>query len=213
MHALALLVALASTLVLQSGKRIVADGPVREERGRLTFRVAGVLYSLPAEEVVRVETPDESEDGGAPVKRLRVSEAERKRLLEELANNHSGTAPAPRDAAPAPPPPTPSASEVKEARREESAWRREARSHEENLRRALEELDLLEQRIGDLRWKIQNLVSLGYRPHQFTYDTTQLAFAEQQMPHARLEVERAQRAYEQFREDARREGVMPGWLR
>jgi len=212
MNALVLLVALTSTLVLQSGHRIVADGPVKEERGRLTFRVAGVLYSLPAEEVARVETAGEDDESDTPVKRLRVSEAERKRLLEELANNHSGTVP-PRPASLEAPPPSPSAAQLRAQRREESEWRREARAHEETIRRASEELELLETKVAELRWKIQGLVSLGYRPHQFTYDTTQLVQTEEQLPYARLEVERARRAYEQFREDARREGVMPGWLR
>jgi hypothetical protein len=212
MNALVLLVALTSTIILQSGDRIVADGPVKEERGRLTFRVSGVLYSLPAEEVLRVDSPDEKDEAGAPVKRLKVSEAERKRLIEELANNHSGTVP-PRPAILDAPPPGPTAAEVREQKRAEAEWRRDARAHEETMRRASEELELLETKAEELRWKISGLVSLGYRPHQFTYDTTQLAQTEEQLPYARLQVERARRAYEQFREDARSEGIMPGWVR
>ena len=42
---------------------------------------------------------------------------------------------------------------------------------------------------------------------------TQLAYAEDSIPNAALSVQRAQRAYDQFRDDARRQGVMPGWLR
>ena len=36
---------------------------------------------------------------------------------------------------------------------------------------------------------------------------------EEIFPAADVDVQRAQRAYDQFREDARRQGVLPGWLR
>ena len=71
---------------------------------------------------------------------------------------------------------------MKETKREESQWRREARFHEEAVRRAQEELFLLETRIEDFRNKIQTLTSLGYKPPQFTYDTTQLQQAIDQLP-------------------------------
>jgi hypothetical protein len=102
---------------------------------------------------------------------------------------------------------------VKETKREESYWRREARAHEEAIRRANEELELIEARIADYQRKIHTFIALGFKPHQFTYDSTQLQHAIDSLPYARLEVTRAIRANEQFREDARREGVLPGWLR
>ena len=102
---------------------------------------------------------------------------------------------------------------MKETKREEWQWRREARAHEEAIRRAKEELELLEGRIADLRNKIQAFLALGYKPHQFTYDSTQLQHCIDSLPYARLEVTRAVRAFDQFREDARREGILPGWLR
>ncbi|HEU4887951.1 MAG TPA: hypothetical protein VFV49_08700 [Thermoanaerobaculia bacterium] len=219
MNALILLLVLNSTLVLHSGDRIAVEGKPVEKDGVLTFRSGGKLYSLPASEVVRIEeaeAPDAPEKPVVieakkpqPLRRRPVSEEERKRLLAELEKNHGGTAPLP------PPtlPPAPTREEARELKREESSWRREARFHEEAVRRAREEVELLENRALDLQSKIQFLVAQGYKPKQFTYDTTQLEQTLAQLPYARLEVTRALRAQDQFLEDARREGVLPGWLR
>jgi hypothetical protein len=132
----------------------------------------------------------------------------RPRLLEELEKNHDGTAP---------PPPqqfVPEAPAVSvEPAGDEHEWRARARGHEENIRRAQEELVMLETRVEELRAQIHSFVSLGYQPRQFTYQTTQLAQAMEQIPYAKLEVTRAERAWTQFKEDARKAGVMPGWLR
>jgi polyhydroxyalkanoate synthesis regulator phasin len=208
MNALLLLLTLTtSTLVLRSGDRIAVEGTLREADGVYTFRSGGLLYSLPASEVLRVEDVAQAA-AEKPVKKLRLSDEERKRLLEELAKNHEGTEP---------PPPqkfVPEAAPVAvEPIGEEASWRARARDHEENIRRAQEELALLESRIDDLRAEIHSLVSLGYHAQQFTYQTTQLARATEQIPYAKLEVTRTERAFAQFKEDARRAGVMPGWLR
>jgi hypothetical protein len=220
MNALILLLTLTTTLVLRSGDRITIDGKPVEKDGVITFRTAGVLYSLPAAEVERVETEDAAEpavdEEKAPEperpRRKPVSEEERKRLLAELEKNHAGTPPPPSQKPPVLPP-APTVSEVKAEKREEADWRREARAHEEAIRRANEELQLLESREAELQSKINGLVAQGYRPSQFTYDTTQLQRTRDQLPYAKLEVTRAMRANDQFREDARREGIMPGWLR
>jgi hypothetical protein len=213
-----LLTLTTTTLVLRSGDRIAVDGTVREENGRVTFRSEGTLYSLPASEVERIVREQEA-IAPAPAPRreekrvdLAVSDQERRRLIADLERNHSGKpAPPEQTVKPAPPPPTPE--EVRELTGEELRWRREARGHEEAIRRAIEELDLLETRARDLQSRIFQLVALGYKPHQFSYDTTVLAHTLEQIPYARLEVTRAERAFEQFREDARRQGVLPGWLR
>jgi hypothetical protein len=207
MNTLLLLLTLTtSTLVLRSGDRIVVQGPVQAVDGMYTFRSRGLLYSLPAGEVLRVEeTAAVAQE--KPKAKLRVSEEERKRLIEELEKNHSGQA----SSAPPPPryieePPSPDAGE-------EMEWRTRARAHEENIRRAKEELALLETRVEELRGKIHSLYSLGYHPRQFTYEQTQLARTLERIPYAQLEVTRAERAWLQLKEDARRAGVMPGWLR
>lgn len=221
MNALLLFLVVTSTLVLRSGERIPVEGAVREENGVITFRSDGVLFSLPASEVERVELDEleESEEEGeeatpharAARRRLKVSAEERKRLLEELSRNRSGV-PAPESQREVVVP-RQSEREARAEKAEESTWRRRARSHEEAVRRAIEDLELIEMRIRELESKILSLTSLGYVPSQFTYDTTQLMRSRERLPYARLAVERAQRAYDQFREDARREGVKPGWLR
>jgi hypothetical protein len=217
MNALVLLLVLSSTLVLHSGDRIAVEGTPVEKQGVYTFRSAGKLYSLPASEVERVETEapqatsvaTPSERKETPRRRI-VSEEERKRLLAELEKNHSGT-PSAQQPPVLPPPPT--QAEAQDMKREQADWRREARAHEEAIRRANEEVQLLEGRAAELQSKIYSLVALGYKATQFTYDSTQLQLTLEQLPYARLEVTRATRANEQFREDARRDGVLPGWLR
>jgi hypothetical protein len=142
--------------------------------------------------------------------RLRVAETERNRLLRELEQNHEGK-PAPAEALRIPPGPTPEQRE--QTTDDEWTWRRQARSYEEGIRRAQENVDLLQDRADQLKAHIASLLSLGYKPNQFSYETTQLAYTIEAIPSAQLEVQRAERAYDQFREEARRRGVMPGWLR
>lgn len=214
----ALLLALtASTLVLRSGDRITPDeGSVREANGVITFRVNGTLYSLPSEEVVR--TTETAEPAPATPKRaqiplkLRVSDQDRRKLLEELEKNHRGIdLPPAQRVQPLPAPAR--APEAKATEEQEWQWRREAKAYEEEIRRAKEELELLETRARELQWKIVQLLNLGYKPSSFTYDSSLLASTLEQIPRAQLEVTRAERAYEDFREEARRRGVLPGWLR
>ena len=220
MNALLLLLTVASTLVLRSGDRIAVEGPVREEKGVVMFRSGGVLYSMPASEIEKVEAAPPAPERPKAVeeepktlpKRLRVSDEERKRILEQLEKNRAGT-PAPKTTPIEEQYPPPTQGEVEQQKREEWEWRREARAYEESLRRAQEDLQLLETRVRELQDQIESLFNLGYKPHQFTYQTTQLARTQEKIPAARLEVERAQRAYDQFREDARRLGILPGWLR
>lgn len=198
---------LAVTLVLHSGDRLPVEGNVREENGVVYFRNAGLWYSVPASEVLRVDTVDETAQEKR-VTRLRVSGEERKRLIAELEQNHSGK---PNNVAP---PRLPLVVEAPRVEPEDEAiWRSQARAHEEHVIRAKEELALLEQRAEQLQWEINSFFSLGYKPRQFTYQTTQLARTLERIPYARLEVTRAERAYARFREDARKAGVLPGWLR
>ncbi|HEY0157455.1 MAG TPA: hypothetical protein VGF28_09240 [Thermoanaerobaculia bacterium] len=225
MNALLLLLTLTSTIVLRSGERIPVEGSVREERGVATFRSNGRLYSMPMSEVERIEKPEEAakpaaETRPAPAQAtkprartpLAVSEEERKRLLAELEKNHAGgparELPIVRET-----PPPPSREEAREQQAEEQRWRSQARAHEENIRRATEELYLLETRIRELEDQIHSFITLGYKPRQFSYQTTQLERTREQLPYAKLEVTRAERAFNEFKEDARRQGILPGWLR
>lgn len=216
-----------TTLILRNGDRYSIDGPIREEEGRVVFRQAGgALYSVPLGEVdfsatraaampqaVIVVRP---EPAAAPkakeAVKLKVSEAERDRLLRELEKNHSGTPAAPQKSLDeALPPPT--RQEAEAAKQDEWSWRNRARGYEEAIRRAEENVALLRDRIEQLEQQILGFTQLGYKPRQFTYQTTELQYARDQVPAMQLEVTRAKRAWDQFREDARRQGVLPGWLR
>jgi len=202
-----------NTLVLRSGHRINVDGSARLESRRVLFRSGGALYSIPEDEV----DVDATRAAGTPAAiqaegrgKLKVTAEEKQRLLKELEQNHSGTA-APANALEVPPGPTPA--ERQQATEDEWAWKRQSRAYEEGVRRAQEELDLLAYKAAALKAHIAGLLSLGHKPDEFTYDTTVLAYTLEQIPRAALEVERAQRAYDQFRDDARRQGVQPGALR
>ena len=200
------------TLVLRSGEHIAVDGSVQQAEGRVIFRGAGVLYSLASSEVdfdaTRAAGANVTLVRGDDKMKLKVSREERDRLLRELEQNHTGT-PARPDGLKTPPP----SRETVANSEDEWAWRRDARAYEEAVRRAKEELQLVYDRIDKLKDKIRTLAALGYKPSQFTYDTSELQLAYDSIPRAQLEVERAQRELDQFRDDARRLGVMPGWLR
>jgi hypothetical protein len=213
---LLLLIALSiptNTLVLRTGQRIDVDGSVRQENGRVLFRSGGALYSIPADEVdleatraAGIPSTIQPESRG----KLKVSAEEKERLLRELEQNHSGV-PAPASQLEIPAAPT--RAEREQVTEDEWSWRRQARAYEEGVRRAQEEADLLSEKAAALKAHIAGLLALGYKPNQFSYDTTQLAYTLEQIPRAELEVQRTQRAYDQFRDEARRRGVTPGWIR
>lgn len=217
----------STTLVLKSGHQIEIEGPIQQEATRVVFREAGgSLYSILLSEIdmdatraAAIDTRPQTDDSveaitirPEPERRIRLSDAERDRLLRELEKNHSGRPPQPQRLLVNPPPP-PSRAEVEMREEDEWSWRRQARAYEESVRRAREDHELLLARIEELRWQIKGFFSLGYKPRQFTYQTTQLQYALDSVPQAELEIVRAQRSYDLFREEARRRGVLPGWLR
>src|SRR5438270_4085121 len=202
-----------NTLVLRSGQRINVDGVVRAEASRVIFRSAGALYTVATEEVDLEATRTAGLQAAVPTERpgrLRVSTEEKQRLLKQLEENHSGTSGLPAEITVSA---TPTPEERAQASRDEWSWKRQARAYEEAIRRAQENVDLLRDKAAALRAHIGGLLGLGYKPGQFSYDTTVLAYTEEAIPNAELEVQRAERAYEQFRDEARRLGVPPGWLR
>jgi hypothetical protein len=175
------------------------------------FLLITTLTTTPAKAVVL--SPGEIYDEPRPAFRagkLRVSPEEKARLLKELEENHSGTSGLPA-AINVWPEPTPE--ERGQASADEWSWKRQARGYEEAIRQAHENLNLLRDKAAALRAHIGGLLGLGYKPAQFSYDTTVLAYTEEAIPNAELEVQRAERAYDQFRDEARKLGVPPGWLR
>jgi hypothetical protein len=201
---------LTTTLILHNGTHFEIDGPIREEQGRIIFRTSGSLYSIPLADVdmeaTRAAVTKEILVTSDADRKLKVSAAERDRLLRELEQNHSGKL---SDAKPE------KVFEPREPRDkgDEWSWRNSARAYEESIRRAKEDLDLLRTRADSLKHQIEQFFALGYRASQFTYQSSELQVTLDQIPAAELAVTRAQRAYDQFREDARKQGILPGWLR
>jgi hypothetical protein len=206
---------LATILVLTSGDRFDVAGEVRYEGNNAVFRATdGALYSVPRSEVDERATreasaPKKVSDG---TKKLKLTPEERQRLLDELSKNRNGKPPA-KQAVLEQPVPAPTKQEQASTTADEWQWRRQARAHDEDVLQARENLQLLNDRIEHLRSEISSFLSLGYKPKDFTLQTTQLQRAIDQIPGAELEVRRAERARSQFLDDARRQGVLPGWLR
>jgi hypothetical protein len=205
--------AITTTLILRNGTRFEVDGPIREEQARIIFRTGGALYSIPMTDVDLEATRAAvtkaivaTNDAG---KKLKVSAPERDRLLRELQQNHSGKT----ASVPGPDRQPEARDEVETTRGDEWSWRGAARAHEEAVLRAKENVELLRTRAEALKQQITQFFALGYRANQFTYQSSELEITRDQLPAAELEVTRAQRANDQFRDDARRQGITPGWLR
>ena len=211
------LITVTSVLVLRSGDRIALDGPPRHENGLVVFRTAdGSLFSIASEEIdvaaTRAAEARERDPKAAAPKKLKVSPEERDRLLQELSRNRGGTPPPPQQVLEEPPH-LQTQEEVRESAREEWEWKREARALEENLTRAEENLQVILERIREFEGRIMGFISLGYRPAQFTYDSSVLEVTKLQVPRAELAIRQAERALAQFKDEARRLGIPPGWLR
>lgn len=213
----ALLLLTLSVLVLRTGERIDVQGPVRQEDTQVIFRTpGGTLYSIPAGEIdVDATNAANSRAAERPPnpKRLKVTPEERDRLLRELEGNHGGTPASSEQLSLEGLTPPKSRKERAVELQDEWEWRRAARSYEEAVRRARENLQMLVNRAERLQGEIRGLLSLGYEPKEFTYQTSMLQYTLEQIPFAELEVRRAERALDQFRDDARRQDIMPGWLR
>lgn len=213
-----LALAFVSILVFRSGHQIEVVGPVNYQRDTAVFRAAssGALYSIPSSEIDRPASDRATELANRREeekrKKLKVTPEEAKRLIDELQQNHGGTAP-PRQATLETPPVAQTEQEKKVDSADEWRWRREARTYDEGVRQAQENLDLLESRIRATEDRITGFLQLGYKPAQFTYDTSQLQQMREAIPDAELALRRAERARAQFLDDARRQGVLPGWLR
>ena len=228
------------TIVLRSGQQIAVVGGIALDGQTAVFRqIDGTLYSIPVDEI-DVEATQSSATRPLPAPKQRsaaenkalddlvkslatkslsshslvVSEEEKRRLLEELKES-KGT--------PMPPRPyeplqiaetTPQPREMAGPRNsDEWFWRDRARGYQERLRQRQEDLRMLVGKEQQLSDEILGLLSLGYNGNQFSYQVLSLARVRDQIPYAQLEVERAQRALNQFMDDARRQNILPGWLR
>lgn len=210
-------------LVLRSGDVITVSGRLEVSGDKVIFRSNGTLYSIASDEIDFDATDEYAErlvrplPDEEPKSRLKVSPEERDRLLRELEKAKPSLASiASRPSLQAPPqavqayvPPTPS----REEREEERYWRQRSVAEKENVLQRQEDLAYLTQKEQQLEDNILGLMSIGYKPNEFSYQVLQLERTREQLERARLEVERAERQLDQFKEEARREGVLPGWLR
>ncbi|HUF18654.1 MAG TPA: hypothetical protein VMS12_11490 [Thermoanaerobaculia bacterium] len=209
----------SQTLTLRTGHEIVACGPVQTAGSQTIFNGEdGKLYSLPSDEIaeIRVGSSVDADPSGASGdlaganRPLSVSETEKARLLAHLARSRG----VPRAAPPPLPGPPPSDREIDvSGASDERFWRERSRAVDERVRQAREELDLLLRRERKLESELLGLRALGFKDHQFSYQILQLQFTRDSKDRARLEIVRAEREQFQFREDARKEGILPGWLR
>jgi hypothetical protein len=226
------------TLVLGSGERFAVRADVRIEEGLVVFRTdSGSLYSIPLSEIdlprteaanemprraqapagpkrsadqARVDLEQLLADRSLSGRQIVVSEEEKRRLIEE-AQKSRGT--------PGEPAPLPkfdesgSTSSAERASRDEWYWREKSRAHHDRVERARENLELIVERERRLQDEILGLLSLGYKPDQFNLQVLQLAHARDSIPRAQLDLQRAERELARFKDDARRQGILPGWLR
>jgi len=228
------------TLVLNTGQRLAIEEEVRIEEGLVVFRAeGGPLYSIPLSEVDLARTEQANEapkresvpagpkrssdearldlermlaDRSLAGRQIVVSEEEKQRLIEEAARSRG---------IPVEPPPVTAGEDLvvagvtDEGRgdRDEWYWREKSRGYHDRVTRAKEELAFLADKEQRLQDEILGLLSLGYNPNQFNLQVLQLAHTRDSIPRAQLNLQRAERDLARFKDDARRQGILPGWLR
>lgn len=212
------------TIVLRSGARMDLQGAMVLRDGQAIFTSPNKrLYSISIDEI----DPDATEKLAAERKaaveerpsqvsaprRFRVSGAERERLLRQIEANHEGKPGPPLDLQRLKDLTAESNSVTVSERGDERYWRDRARSFSEAVTRSREDLQLLLDRQQQLEDQILGFLSRGYNARQFSYQAEQLQLTRDSLAAARLAVTRANRENDRFRDDARREGILPGWLR
>jgi hypothetical protein len=229
------------TIALRSGEQIPLSGGVTLDGSRAVFRHAdGTLYSIPIAEIdiattespaIRPVTPERARTAAEDKvleeliqaaqarsissRTLVVSDEEKQRLLVELRKSRGNPVP---DRPYVPLTTAETASPAGETltvsqKSDEWYWREKARGFQEQVRRRREDLQMLIEKERNLSDEILGLLSLGYKGDQFSYQVLSLARTRDSIPQSRLELERAERALAQFMDDARRQSILPGWLR
>jgi hypothetical protein len=218
-----LVVAPASqVLVLRSGERIEVLGELKKDGDRVVFKArSGTLYSLPASDIdekatlaAAAATP--RKDARAPLpKRLKGDAATKKRLLSELSKSR-GT---PSPAAPAPAVSASKPSAVDEAAKEEAlaaeeeTWRRNARALDNQVADAEQRIRDLTERERALNDGILSMLAMGHPQEHLGLQVRELQDTQSYLEQAKRELERVTRERAAFQDDARRRGILPGWLR
>jgi hypothetical protein len=212
----------AQILVLRSGERIELSGELRRDGDRVVFRSrVGTLYSLPASEIDEKATraaitaePEAASKGRLP-RRLKGDEATKRRLLADLSKSRGTRVPPPL----ADPPPTPASSPESEAAKleveaaREEMWRREARAFDARVADAEQRIRNLAERERALNDAILGMMAMGHPQEHLGLQVRALQDTKSYLEQAKRDLERATRERSAFQEDARRRGILPGWLR
>lgn len=215
-------------IVLRSGTVIAVEELVRVERGRLVFANSeGTLYSIRLGDVdvdatdarlpanrrpieASPQNPVPVVETVLPVK-LPVSEEEKRRILEEMeGRSHTGKAKAPATA-----PSTDRADldvSVK-GETDEWKWRADARRHREAVASARERLDAARKRERELNDLLLFFAGASGDASNYSYLVYQLSDLRSMIPRLEGDLRRAEDAWRLFQDDARRQGILPGWLR
>lgn len=214
-------------IVLRSGQLIPVEELVRVENGRLLFvNSGGTLYSLSLSDVDiektdarlpanRMTSDEELREKPAEVdtavRKLPVSDEDKERILAEMeGRSHTGR---PTRASSAPSDAAPDLEVPVEGENDEWKWREAARRYRYAVERAKEQLEGARQRERELNDLLLFFAGGTGDATHYSYLVVQLADLRSLMPQLQAEVRRAEDAWFQFREDARRQGVLPGWLR
>lgn len=216
-------------IVLRSGQVIAVEELVRVERGRLIFATGGDnLYSIRLSEVDiektdarlpanRAPSSDPSTRSSAVAgatnlpRDLPVSEEEKMRILAEMeTRSHTGRA-RERSAEPVDEMTQPESPSEDEG--DEWMWREEARRHREAIEQAKERLASARQRERELNDMLLLYVGTSGDASNYSYLVMQLADLRSMIPQFEGDLRRAESAWAQFQDDARRRGILPGWLR
>jgi len=211
-------------LILQSGHRIEIQGDVFEQNGKAVFRnLNGVAYSLPLSEIDidatlgrTVEAKDttvKSEEPEDSSKKIKVSEEEKKALLEKLSRNHSGQAPPSPATRPSSKSPAAETTPATRKDGDEEAWRQRARTARDQVRAARERLQTLEDQEQRIEMQVRALMGVAANTEGFASLVNQLEDTRSLVGYARDSLADAQRELSALQEEARVKDILPGWLR
>lgn len=195
-----------------------------EQNGKAVFRnVNGVAYSLPLTEIDIDATLGKTEvDEGAAgktaenqdsSKKIKVSEEEKKALLEKLSHNHSGQAPPTPAARPAHERTVAETAPAKRNDGDEAAWRQRARTARERVRAAQDRLQTLQDQEQRIEMQVRALMGVASDTEGFASLVRQLEDTRSLVGYARDGVAEAQRELSALQEEARVKDILPGWLR
>lgn len=213
-------------IVLLNGAVIEVDDLVRVERGRLIYAGPdGVLYSirltdidveetdarLPANRKPKRSAPEPAQEvsRSSLPRDLPVSEEEKRRILEEMeSKSHTGR---PRN-----PEAEPAEADLEiavEGETGEWEWRAAARRFNAAIGEAKERLASARQREKELNDLLLFFSGASGDATNYSYLMYQLSDLRSLIPRLENDVRRAERERLQFLDDARRQGIPPGWLR